>query len=66
MPETETEVRPAPKRKRAALEYIAILLGAALVLVAVSLLLRQSAPQENDPADPPAIAGEIAQNGAHS
>ncbi|MBQ3356022.1 MAG: hypothetical protein IJG45_02765 [Oscillospiraceae bacterium] len=65
MPETETAVRPA-KRKRAALEYIAILLGAALVLVALSLLLRQTVQQENSPADPPAIAGEAVPNGAHS
>ncbi|MBQ6430345.1 MAG: hypothetical protein IJJ99_00495 [Oscillospiraceae bacterium] len=65
MPETETEVRPV-KRKRAALEYIAILLGAALVLVAISLLVKRNVPQETAPINPPAIAGEAAQNGAHS
>lgn len=66
MPETEKEARPAPKRKRAALEYIAILLGAALVLVAISLLLRQISPQET--LVPPAIAGEVtpAQNAPNS
>lgn len=64
MPETETEVRQAPKRKRAVLEYIAILLGAALVLVAISLLIKQTA--ETAPADPPAIAGAVVPNGVHS
>ena len=64
MPETETETRQAPKRRRAALGYIAILLGAALILVAISLLVRQAAPQEELP--PPAIAGEPAQNGTNS
>ncbi len=65
MPETEKEVRPV-KRKRAALEYIAILLGAAVVLVAISLLVKHSAPQAVSPVDPPAIAGELAQNGSNS
>ncbi len=65
MPETEKEVRPV-KRKRAALEYIAILLGAALVLVAISLLIKSSAPQQTAPIDPPAVAGEAAPNGAIS
>ena len=64
MPETEKEPRQAPKRKRAALGYIAILLGAALLLVAISLLVRQTVPQ-TEPA-PPAIAGAPAQNGNYS
>lgn len=65
MPEKETEVRPA-RRKLAALEYIAILLGAALVLVAISLLVKQAAPQAVS--EPPAVAGEVlpAGNGAQS
>lgn len=66
MTDTEKETQPARRRKSGALEYIAILLGAALVLLAVSLLLKHSAPQENTPVDPPAIAGELEQNGAHS
>lgn len=65
MPETETELRPA-KRKLAALEYIAILLGAALVLVAISLLLNRVVPQNTAPVDPPAIAEELAQSGAQT
>ncbi len=64
MPETETETRQAPKRRRAALGYIAILLGAALLLVAISLMMRQTVPQEE--LAPPAIAGEPAQNGNNS
>ena len=65
MTETEKEVRPA-KRKSAVLEYIAILLGAALVLVAISLLVKHAAPQKTAPVDPPAVAGEVAPNGANS
>lgn len=63
MPETETQVRPV-QRKRAALEYIAILLGAALVLVAISLLVRQ--PAAAAAVEPSAVAEVVEQNGAHS
>ncbi|MBO2527062.1 MAG: hypothetical protein CW335_02640 [Clostridiales bacterium] len=42
---SEKETKQAPKRRRAVLEYVAILFGAALVLVAISLLVKHSAPQ---------------------
>ena len=64
MPETETETRQAPKRRRAALGYIAILLGSALLLVAISLLARQAAPQTE--LSQPAVAAAPAQNGTNS
>lgn len=61
MPETEKKTRQAPKRRRAALGYIAILLGSALLLVAISFLARQAAPREE--LSPPAVAAAPAQNG---
>lgn len=63
----EKETRQPTRRKRAVLEYIAILFGAALVLVAISLLVKHSTPQvkaDNTPVIAETI--EPAQNKAHS
>lgn len=57
---TEQETPRTPRRKRAVLEYVAILFGAALVLVAISLLVKHSTPQAK--ADNTPVVAEVVDN----